>query len=231
MEATKKKKTAKKKTEKTVKTKKIEEKNIKKSDKALCHLCGKGFSKSANVNAHIQKDHKGLRWVCPICNQAQVTRYSHKRHLKAKHADVTNINPDSNARFMDDILPEAAKDAIIANLKERIQSLEVLAKHFRSRLLNKLNENITLKAQLGLETESDKLEYNNLIGAESESSENSVENSEDEQSVEKLSTNSGDDDESNHNPTVSTNYPENRLETDSLKHIEESDRGACGSRL
>lgn len=212
-------------------------KNNKK--KALCHLCGKEFSKVANVNAHIKKEHEGLRWVCPICRKTQVSRHSHVRHLSSKHKEIEHTNPDANARYMDDTLPEAAKDATISNLKERNQVLEVSVKHFRTRLMEKLNENINLKAKLGLDAESDKLEFNNLVRftktiRKSESSENSAENSIDEEleeeEMEEEEWEAEAEELEAEESTISTQYPENGPENDPLEHIKESDPGASGSR-
>lgn len=195
-------------------------KNKEKTNKAVCHLCGKVFSKIANVNAHIEKVHKQLRWECPICEKKQVSRYSHIRHYKACHKGETSIDPEENARYSDDHfdedLPEKAKVAIVEKLKDKNQALEILANEFRERLLNKLEENINLKARLGINAEMEKLEFNNLIGAEKlkEAEQAEVENS--------------DDDDEYQN---STHYPVNSTENDSLKHIKESDPGAGGSGL
>lgn len=216
---------------KKVKTSKIAK---EKNSKALCHLCGKSFVKISNVNAHIEKDHKGLRWICHICNAMQVSKHSHLRHFNVQHKGETNINPDANMRYMDDSLPEIAKDATIKHLKERNQVLEVLAKYFRKRLVKKLKENIYLKAKLGLNAESEKVEFNSLIEGERESSESSEDDEADEFNDliegERKSSESSED-ENDSVPTVSTSYPDNSSQSDSLEHIEESDFGAGGSGL
>lgn len=175
--------------------------------------------------------HRGLRWVCPICDEQQVSKHSHLRHYNAMHQDEAPPNPDENMRYVGVFvdLPAKAKDAVIKSLKERNHVLEVLVKDFRNNLLKKLKENIHLKARLGIHAELEKLEYNNLIGCkESEEIENSIENPEEEmlklQSI--ISDDSDDDNFSNF-----ARYPENKLENDSLKHIKKSDSGASGSKL
>lgn len=156
------------------------------------------------------KVHRGLRWICPICKDQQVSKHSHIRHYNAMHQDKTPLNPDENMRYMGVFvdLPEIAKDAIIQSLKEKNQVFEVLAKDFRKRLLQKLKENINLKAQLGLNAELEQLEYNNLIGGEKdEESEHSVENS--VEKILELQSPTSDDDEQN--SLNFTHYPDNML--------------------
>lgn len=185
-----------------------------KPNKVLCEQCGMEFSKSSNLNRHIQKVHKGLRWRCHLCAEEQVSKHSHIRHFNSKHEGELPINIDANQRyatvFID--MPERAKDSIIKDLSARNEVHQVLLKSMRKRLLKTLKENIKLighglKAKLDMDCENDKLEYNNLIGCEDSSE--SDENSCSEQSCNSVvggNDENDDDDTTAHD--ISTSFPD-----------------------
>lgn len=127
-------------------------KSVKKKSKILCENCGKCFSKVSNLNAHIEKVHKGLRWSCHICGKHQVTKHSHLRHYRSQHNNELPVNIDANQRYANSMIdmPEKAKNSIIKELNNQIKAQKVLLKSFRKRLLIKLKENIELKARLNL---------------------------------------------------------------------------------
>lgn len=224
-------------------------KRTKKSKKTvgksvLCEQCGRKFSKPANLKAHIQKEHKGLRWRCPICHEEQVSKFSHERHFKTSHPDETLANPVANMRYSGilDFLPEKAKDSMIADLKKRNTVLEALFQSIRKRLLSKMKENMDLKAKLGFNIEAEKTEYNSMIvssdtesgndsnedlpqefkTSESESREKEESDDDDEEEI--------DDDDDEEKIEHLTKYPSQHSDNDPLKHITGSDPGAGTSK-
>lgn len=216
-----------KRTKKLKKTRKI----IKESS-TVCEYCGQKCSKPANLKAHIEKKHKGLRWICPICDAEQVTKFSHVRHYNRMHPDELPINVDANMRYTDasDHLPEKAKDLVIQNLQEQNKVLKALAKSFRKSLLKKIEEVMKLKANLNLDIEAEKNEYNTLNGSFESESENSASLSEDHENIDNLieDASKSESDDANF---VSSKYPESISNDDPLKHITESDIGAGSSKL
>lgn len=205
---------------------------ITKESSAVCELCGQKFSKLANLKTHIEKKHKGLRWICPICDAEQVTKFSHVRHYNKVHSDAPPIDADANMRYTDgsDHLPEKAKDSVIQNLQESNKVLKALAVRFRKGLLAKIVEIMDLKAKLHLDIEAEKNEYNTLNGSfESDSeSENSMNSNESSGKAESLIEDTSDSDDEN---SVSSKYPESIPSEDPLKHFTESDTGAGSSKL
>lgn len=206
--------------------------NIKKESASLCQYCGRNFSKASNKQAHIEKDHKGLRWLCAICDKEQVSKHSHLRHYKKCHPGEALVDADANMRYVDgpDQLPEKAKDSVIYNLQEQNKILKTLAMNFRERLLNKIKEIIELKASSGLDIETEKNEYNTLNGAVLSDNENSEISNEDSEKVlddTEVSKDTSDDDDEQ----VSSKYPDKISSDDPLKHITKSNSGAGSSRL
>lgn len=131
------------------------------------------------MKAHLEKVHKGLRWECPICSELQVSKHSHERHYKNKHAGEAPLNADENMRYPNviDRMPEKTKDKVIKGLKEKNEMLESSVKNIRKTLLAKMKENMDLKMRLELDIEEEKREYNILLeGIENESSEFHSEN-------------------------------------------------------
>lgn len=181
---------------------------LRKREKAICHLCGKSFSKPANVKTHIQRHHEGQRWKCPICEKTQVSRHSHLRHYASKHKGEPPIDPDANMCYsdghVDNRLPEQAIRAITTKLEEKSEFWKHTAKEYRKKLLKKSHEIIHLKARYGLDAEQDKQEYNDLIGQNIESENGSVESESVESESENSDESSEDDDESDKNIANST---------------------------
>lgn len=142
-------------------------KSAKNKAKVLCETCGKYFSKASNLKTHIEKSHKGLRWRCHICGKRQVSKHSHLRHYKSQHNNELPANINSNQRYADSFIdmPSKAKDSVIQSLKEQIDVQKVMLVSFRERLLTRLEQVIQMKGQLNLDCESEKLEYNTLLGA------------------------------------------------------------------
>lgn len=134
------------------------------SKKVLCEVCGQSFSKTANLNCHIQKDHNGLRWLCHICGSYQVSKHSHLRHYKAKHNNELPPNVDENQRYPNRYvdMPTKAKYSMIARLTKELEEQKVLLKTSQKRLVGKLKENIELKSQLQIDCENDQLELTSL---------------------------------------------------------------------
>lgn len=221
----------------------VNPKKIKKTKAkvALCEQCGRKFSKPANLKAHVLKEHKGLRWRCPICHEEQVSKYSHERHYKTSHPGVTLTNPDSNMRYSGilDFMPEKAKDSVISDLKKMNTVLEALYQSMRKKLLGKMKENMHLKAKLGLDIEAEKSEYNSLIGpndTESSSGEDlpqefGCEKSENEENDDDAEEEEADDDDDDASKIgISLKYPSRNSDNDPLSHITESDPGASSSK-
>lgn len=146
-------------------------KSAKIKSKVLCEICGKHFSKASNLSTHIEKSHKGLRWRCHICSKRQVSKHSHLRHYKYQHNNELPANIDGNQRYADSTIdmPSKAKDSVIQSLKEQIDVQKVMLVSFRERLLTRLEQVIQLKGELKLDCESEKLEYNTLLGTGEES--------------------------------------------------------------
>lgn len=172
------------------KIRKIQAKKIKKSkkkkSKILCENCGSYFSKLSNLNTHIEKVHKGLRWRCHICGKHQVSKHSHLRHYNSLHNNELPANINANQRYADTFIdmPEKAKDSIIQELKEQFKVQQVLVKSYRKKLLARLKENIDLKSRLELDCEHDKLEYNTLLGEEDAKGEDDQEEEDQEEGQE-----------------------------------------------
>lgn len=192
---------------------------------ALCEHCGRGFSKTANLNAHVEKVHRGLRWRCPICHEDQVSKFSHERHYKISHPDETLSNPDENMRYSGvyDYLPQKAKDSVIKKLKTRNSILEGMLQTTRKKLLDKMKENMDLKARLGLDIEAEKIEYNAMIEP------NDIESS-DNKSESENNRNEENEDVDEETFECSTIRPNQNSDDDPLKHITESDPGAGPSK-
>lgn len=186
-------------TKKTGKPKSKSKSKSKQTKKVLCEHCGNEFSKKSNLNNHIQKIHKGLRWKCHICKEDQVSKHSHIRHYNARHPGELPLNVDVNQRYVGVYkdMPEKAKDSMIKELTQQIEVQKVLLKSFRKRLLATLKSNITLKSRLEIDCEGDKLEYNNLIGSIDESDDCSSSESDNENAV-------CDNSQSNHEHSDST---------------------------
>lgn len=146
-------------------------KGANKKAKVLCESCGKHFSKASNLSAHIEKSHKGLRWRCHICGKRQVSKHSHMRHYQSQHNNELPANIDNNQRYADSFIdmPSKAKESVIESLQNQVDVQQVMLKSFRTRLLTRLKEVIQLKGKLNLDCESEKLEYNTLLGAGEES--------------------------------------------------------------
>lgn len=178
----------------------------------LCEQCGQNFSKVANLNTHIQKVHKGLRWRCHICQKYQVSKHSHVRHYQSKHNGEMPTNVDVNQRFASTVIdmPEKAKDARMQELSERVKIQSVLLKSLRKRLLATLKDNIHLKSSLEMDCEAEKDEYNSLIGGSddtenSDLDESNTEKNDDANSGEENRDESDSDDDDCHK---STYYPD-----------------------
>lgn len=138
--------------------------------KSLCDQCGIYFSKVSNLNTHVEKVHKGLRWRCHLCGEYQVSKYSHVRHYESKHEGALPSNIDFNQRYANTKIDmsEKAKDALIKDLSEEVKKQRVQMKSLLKKLLVTLKENMELKAQKGIDFENAKQEYNNLLRDESE---------------------------------------------------------------
>lgn len=206
---------------KTVKTKST-------AKSVLCEHCGSKFSKTANLNAHIEKKHKGLRWICPVCGDQQVSKHSHIRHYETMHPNEPSVNADANARYIGSFIeyPEKTKDFVIKDLRDKNEVLTTMVKDFRKRLLTKLKEIINLKAKSGLDAATEKNEFNSLNGgAESQSDDSEI--SDQEEMADNFEINSDDDDENSED----TEGTDNTQREDPLNHIAESDAGASSSGL
>lgn len=173
----------------------------------LCENCGRSFSKTANLNSHIEKVHKGLRWRCHICGQHQASKHSHMRHYQSQHDNQLPANIDLNQRYAHSFvdLPPQAKDSMIKDLKDKVEVQEVLLKSFRKRLMARLKENIVLKCRLGMDCEIEKLEYNTLCGS-GDDSEVSVSTGNDSSSEKEGSYDDDDDDDDK--VDQSSHYPD-----------------------
>lgn len=199
--------------------KKSKSKPKPKRNNVLCEQCGTYFSKPSNLNSHIEKVHKGLRWRCHICNEDQVSKHSHIRHYESKHKGEVPMNVDVNQRyatvFID--MPEKAKDAIIKDLSEQVKVQKVLLKSFRKRLMTTLKENIHLKGKLTIDSEPEQLEYRNLLGGGTDIENfNSNQNSDElenvktmsECSIENSDESKGESDDDDDKCYTSTHYPD-----------------------
>lgn len=166
---------------KRTKTGKKSVKSKKNKTDSLCEICGKSFSKNSNLSSHFKKVHQGLRWRCHLCGADQVSKHSHKRHYESRHNGEVPANIKVNQRYVAHFIemPEEAKNAIIAELNEKIQVQRVLLKSFRKRLLATLKSNIELKCQLEVDCENEKLEYDSLLGNGEESEDSDDEDEED----------------------------------------------------
>lgn len=145
--------------------KRVQPKQAANSKKVLCENCGMYFSKKSNLNTHIQKVHKGLRWKCHICGERQVSKHSHIRHYQSKHPNQLPDNINVNQRYASSSIdmPSSAKDEIIEGLQKKVEVQEKLLKSFHNRLTDKLEEIIHLKCRLGINCEDEKVEYNTLL--------------------------------------------------------------------
>lgn len=212
------------------------------SETVLCDQCGKYFSKPSNLSAHVKKVHKGLRWICSICNQEQVSKHSHIRHYQTKHPDVEVPNTTENKRYVSFLIDmtDDAKSAQLKKLQDRLNAQEALMKMYRHMLLSSLKKNVILKASLGKNCEKEKERYNFILGmGNGESSEGTTDTSNDhgsfndddinEHSTSKLVEHEIGSDDSESDGDFRYPHEDSRTD-DPLEHIEESDFGASSSK-
>lgn len=62
-------------------------------------LCGQTYSKSSNLQNHIQTIHKGLCWICPQCQENQVSLHSHTRHMQNIHGVIISKEEAKQNQF------------------------------------------------------------------------------------------------------------------------------------
>lgn len=107
-----------------------------KQENGRIKICGQTFSKQSNLNAHIQKVHQGLRWVCPECEKTQVSKDSHIRHGKTHGLDFSSTATQNEFYLKNKVRQtEAAKDAHIAALMRTVAKQAKIIGAYKTELM------------------------------------------------------------------------------------------------
>lgn len=48
-------------------------------------VCNRIFCSTSALNSHFKRVHKGIRWICPLCNDEHTSKDSLQRNLGRKH--------------------------------------------------------------------------------------------------------------------------------------------------
>lgn len=144
-----------------------------------CYICKKKYSKIANMKNHFQIKHLGKRYVCEICKEEQISKFSYLRHIKRWHKirktkDQAKKATENEVYISDRIeMSDSAKDALIKRLRKEIVQQTKLIQSQKSTILSlrqELNDVRRTSALTSPETENSP-SYQEFEAAESPQSE------------------------------------------------------------
>ena len=70
--------------------------------KFQCHECGKGYNLEPVLQDHIDRIHKGIREICPICGKQFTRKHSLKLHMKSHENEEEQVHYGNTIEFHPD---------------------------------------------------------------------------------------------------------------------------------
>lgn len=106
----------------------------------------KPFSSLSSLNQHIRIKHKGVRWICPYCQEEQSSKYSQDRHIQRRHTKNHKEDLDQNQFELGHRvkMTEKAKDSFLHLLVIKVERQDKIIVELK----NKLKEALIKLAQL-----------------------------------------------------------------------------------
>lgn len=94
------------------------------------------FASLSSLNEHRRIQHKGVRWICPICEAVQSSKYSQERHFQRYHSNDNLKNADENRFTMKPFaLTDKARKIYVLQLTQIIEKQKLKIAQLQNELL------------------------------------------------------------------------------------------------